>query len=53
VGTVHIALAFKDETFSGKYRFWGKREQNKMNSAVMALDWVRRVLYGNPFLSGV
>lgn len=53
VGTVHIALAFRDETFSGKYRFWGKREQNKMNSAVMALDWVRRVLHGDPVLPGV
>jgi nicotinamide-nucleotide amidase len=53
VGTVHIGLAFRDETFSGKYRFWGNREQNKLNSAVMALDWVRRVLYGNPFLPGL
>jgi nicotinamide-nucleotide amidase len=53
VGTVYIGLAFKDETFSGKYRFWGKREQNKMNSAVMALDWVRRVLHGDPFLPGL
>jgi len=53
VGTVHIGLAFRDETFSAKYRFWGNREQNKLNSAVMALDWVRRVLYGNPFLPGL
>ncbi len=53
VGTVHIGLALGEELFSGKYRFWGKREQNKMNSAVMALDWVRRVLYGNPFLPGL
>lgn len=53
VGTVHIGLALREELFSGQYRFWGKREQNKMNSAVMALDWVRRVLYGNPFLPGL
>jgi nicotinamide-nucleotide amidase len=53
VGTVHIGLAFRNEIFSGKYRFWGKREQNKMNSAVMALDWVRRALHGNPFLPGL
>jgi nicotinamide-nucleotide amidase len=53
VGTVHIGLATGDETFSGKYRFWGKRERNKLNSAVMALDWVRRVLHGNPFLPGL
>jgi len=53
VGTVHIGLASRDETFSGKYRFWGKREENKLNSAVMALDWVRRVLHGNSFLPGL
>jgi len=53
VGTVHIGLAIRDETFSGKYRFWGKREQNKMNSALMALDWVRRVLHGNTLLPGI
>jgi len=53
VGTLHIGLAFRNETFSGKYRFWGNREQNKMNSAMMALDWVRRVLHGNPFLPGL
>jgi nicotinamide-nucleotide amidase len=53
VGTVHIGLASGDETFSGKYRFWGKREQNKLNSAMMALDWVRRVLHGDPLLPGL
>jgi nicotinamide-nucleotide amidase len=53
VGTVHIGLAYRDQLFSGKYRFWGKRDQNKMNSAVMALDWVRRVLNGHPFLPGL
>jgi nicotinamide-nucleotide amidase len=53
VGTVHIGLAYRDQLFSGQYRFWGKRDQNKMNSAVMALDWVRRVLYGYPFLPGL
>jgi len=53
VGTVHIGLASGDEAFSGKYRFWGKREQNKLNSAMMALDWVRRYLHGNPFLPGL
>jgi len=53
VGTVHIGLASRDEIFSGKYRFWGKREQNKMNSAMMALDWVRRYLHGDPFLPGL
>jgi nicotinamide-nucleotide amidase len=51
-GTVHIGLASGEKLFSGKYRFWGKREQNKLNSAVMALDWVRRHLHGNPFLPG-
>lgn len=53
VGTVHIGLASGDEVFSGKYRFWGKREQNKLNSAMMALDWVRRYLHGDSFLPGL
>lgn len=53
VGTVYIGLASGDETFSGQYRFWGKREQNKLNSAMMAMDWVRRVLHGDPFLPGL
>lgn len=53
VGTVHLGLASKEETFSQKYRFWGNRDQNKLNSAMMALDWVRRHLIGHPFLPGL
>jgi nicotinamide-nucleotide amidase len=50
VGTVHIGLAVEKEIFSGKYRFWGTREQIKSNTAMMALDWVRRYLNEDPFL---
>ena len=50
VGTVHIGLAVEKEVFSGKYRFWGTREQIKLNSAMMALDWVRRYLNEYSFL---
>jgi len=53
VGTVHIGLASGEKAFSGKYRFWGNREQNKLNSAMMALDWVRRYLHGDSFLPGL
>ncbi|MFO8240120.1 MAG: CinA family protein, partial [Dissulfuribacterales bacterium] len=41
VGTVHIGLASNEETFSGRYRFWGGRHQVKAQTAMMALDWVR------------
>ena len=50
VGTVHIGLAVEKEIFSGKYRFWGTREQIKSNTAMMALDWVRRYLNEDSFL---
>lgn len=53
VGTVHVGLATEKEMFSRKYRFWGTRKQVKLNTAMMALDWVRRYLNGNPFLPGV
>lgn len=53
VGTVCIGLAAQDGVFSGRYRFWGTREQVKLNSAMMALDWVRRYLLGDPFLPGL
>ena len=52
VGTVHIGLAVEREIFSGKYRFWGTREQIKSNTAMMALDWVRRYLNEDSFLPG-
>jgi len=53
VGTVHVGLAASDKGFSGKYRFQGTRKQIKMNTAMMALDWVRRYLHEDPFLSGL
>lgn len=53
VGTVHIGLAGEKGIFSHKYRFWGTRVQIKQNTAMMALDWIRRVLNGDPFLSGI
>ena len=53
VGTVHIALCSENEIFTKKYRFWGKRKQIKQNSAMMALDWVRRYLNGDPFIPGI
>ena len=53
VGTVHIGLAAEGETFSGRYRFWGTRKQVKLNTALMALDWIRRYLDGNTFLPGL
>jgi len=54
VGTVHIGLARAvNHTLCGKYRFWGTRHQIKANSAMMALDWVRRHLNGDPFIPGL
>ena len=53
VGTVYIGLSTDRETFTGKYRFWGTRKQIKKNTAMMALDWVRRYLNGDPFLPGL
>lgn len=53
VGTVHIAMVGRGVAFAKRYRFWGSRDQIKLNSAMMALDWVRRHLRGNSFLSGL
>ncbi len=53
VGTVYIGLAADDKVLSGKYRFQGMREEIKLNTAMMALDWVRRYLHEDPFLSGI
>jgi nicotinamide-nucleotide amidase len=53
VGTVHIGLATDAGTRSGKYRFRGGREQVKSNTAMMALDWVRRFLRGDSFIPGL
>jgi nicotinamide-nucleotide amidase len=53
VGTVHIGLASKDDVFSKRYHFWGNREQVKLNASTMALDWTRRFVNGDPFLSRI
>ena len=53
VGTVHIGLATDRETISGKYRFWGTRGQVRLNTAMMALDWVRRFLNGYSLIPGL
>ena len=53
VGTVHVGLAEEHRTFSGKYRFWVTREQIKLHTSMMALDWIRRYLNGDPFLPGI
>lgn len=53
VGTVHIGLAAGDEVLSGKYLFWGDREKVKLETSMMALDWVRRYLNEDSFLPGI
>jgi nicotinamide-nucleotide amidase len=53
VGTVYIGMAARDVSNSRGYRFWGTRDQVKLNSAFMALDWARRYLHGDPFLPGL
>jgi len=45
--------ASKDDVFSKRYHFWGNREQVKLNSSTMALDWARRFVNGDPFLSRI
>jgi len=53
VGTVFIGLSTKDKTVTKRYRFFGEREQIKLNSSMMALDWIRRYINGDPFLPGI
>jgi nicotinamide-nucleotide amidase len=53
VGTVHIGLALHHETYFERYRFKGSREQIKSHTAMMAMDWIRRILNGHPFIPGV
>ena len=53
VGTVHIGLSTNQADDSLKYRFWITREQIKLHTAMMAMDWVRRYLNGDPFLPGL
>jgi len=53
VGTVHVGLAADGGIVSGKYRFWGNREQVKLQTAMMAMDWIRRFLYGYSLIPGL
>ncbi len=53
VGTVHLGLSTTHGDDSLKYRFWITREQIKLHTAMMAMDWVRRYLNGDPFLPGL
>jgi len=46
VGTVYLALTAADGEQVKGYRFGGDREQIRMLSACMALDWLRRYLGG-------
>ncbi|MCF8146790.1 MAG: competence/damage-inducible protein A [Deltaproteobacteria bacterium] len=53
VGTVYIGLDAFDGTVSRRYRFRGRRKQVKLNTSMMALDWVRRRINGDPLLPGI
>jgi nicotinamide-nucleotide amidase len=53
IGTVFVGLSSENTTFSREYRFQGTRNQIRMNTSAMALDWVRRYLNGYPFISGI
>lgn len=53
VGTVYIGLAAESGIVSAGYRFIGDRKQIKMETAMMAMDWIRRYLDGNSFLPGI
>ena len=46
VGTVCIALATAERTFSHRYQLWGTRDWVKLLTSQIALDWVRRVQLG-------
>jgi len=53
VGTVFIGLSVGYEIFSSQYLFSGTRERVKTNTSEMALDWIRRYVYGYPFIPGI
>jgi len=46
VGTVCIALAAAERTYSHRYQLWGNREWVKLLTSQVALDWVRRCCDG-------
>lgn len=53
VGTVYLGLCSARGTFTGRYLFRGTRAQIKADTAMMALDWIRRYLNGDSFLPGI
>jgi nicotinamide-nucleotide amidase len=53
IGTVHIGLASEKGINSEKYRFIGDRDQIRLYASTMALDWIRRYVYGYPFIPGI
>ncbi len=53
VGTVFIGLSTEKETITKRYLFFGEREQIKLNTSTMALDWIRRYIKGDPFIPGI
>lgn len=53
VGTVFIGLSAGNEIFSSQYLFSGTREKIKISTSEMALDWIRRYMYGYPFIPGI
>jgi len=44
VGIFYLGLSHKAGTFSQKHNFQGNREQNKLEAANAALDWLREYL---------
>jgi nicotinamide-nucleotide amidase len=53
IGTVHIGLASEKGINSEKYHFIGDRDQIRLDASTMALDWIRRYVYGYPFIPGI
>ncbi|MFN3534334.1 MAG: CinA family nicotinamide mononucleotide deamidase-related protein [Desulfatiglandales bacterium] len=50
VGLVCFGLSSEDLLITRTYRFFGSREEIKKNSSSMALDMIRRYLYGYTFI---
>ncbi len=53
VGTVYIGLAAGKEIYAAKYLFPGDRKRVKVNTSMMALDWIRRYINGDSFIPGI
>ncbi|MFO8090785.1 MAG: CinA family nicotinamide mononucleotide deamidase-related protein [Desulfatiglandaceae bacterium] len=53
VGMVYLGLCSEKGLYSGLYRFRGTRGRIKTDSAMMALDWIRRYLNDDSFIPGL